>query len=56
MKFTYGLAGWEKSTHNRRILRNKIETKEFQILIGKYYLRNAEYSNLDYLLILYKRI
>ena len=56
MKFTYGLAGWEGSAHDGRVLSDAIETKGFQIPIGKYCLGDAGYSNLDYLLVPYNRV
>ncbi len=56
MKFTYKLAGWETSAHNRRILTDAIETNKFLIPSSKYYLRDAGYSNSDYLLIPYKGV
>lgn len=56
MKFTYGLAGWEGSTHDGRVLGDAIETKGFQIPIGKYCLGDAGYSNSDHLLVPYKGV
>lgn len=56
MKVTYGLAGWEGSAHNGRVLSDAIETKRFQIPIGKYCLGDAGYSNLGYLLEPYKGV
>lgn len=56
MKFTYGLAGWEGSAHDGRVLNDAIETKGFQIPAGKYCLGDAGYSNSDYLLVPYKGV
>lgn len=56
MKFTYGLAGWEGSAHDGRVLSDAIETKGFQIPIGKYCLGDAGYSNSDHLLVPYKGV
>lgn len=56
IKFTYRLTRWKKSAHDKQVLNDTIETKEFQISAGKYCLGDEKYSNLDYLLIPYKRI
>lgn len=56
MKFTYGLAGWEGSEHDGRVLNDAIETKGFRIPAGKYCLGDTDYFNLDYLLVSYKGV
>lgn len=50
LTFCYVLVGWEKLAYDNRILENALFTKDFKILDGKYYLANAEYYNIDYLL------
>ena len=54
IKFTWGLAGWEESAHDGRMLKDATETKEFQIPVDKYCLDDAGDSNSDYLLVPYK--
>ncbi len=56
MKFIYGLAGWERSAHDERVLSDTIEIKRFLMPNGKYYLRDVRYSNFDYLLVSYKGV
>lgn len=56
IKFTYGLVGWEGSAHDGQVLNDAIETKRFQIPESKYCLGDADYSNLDYLLVSYKGV
>lgn len=56
MKFTYGSVGWERSANDGRVLNDAIETKGFQIPVGKYCLGDTSYSNSDYLLIPYKGV
>lgn len=56
MKFIYGLAGWEGSAYDGRVLHDAIETKGFQSPVGKYCLGDACCSNSDYLLVPYKGV
>lgn len=56
LKFTYGLAGWERLIYDERVFHDTIETKRFQIPAGKIYFGDARYSNSDYLLVSYKSI
>lgn len=56
MKFIYRFAGWETSVYDGWVFHNAIEIKGFWILVSKYCIGNAGYSNLDDLLILYKGV
>lgn len=48
--------GKDQSIHDGQVLNDAIETKEFQIPVGKHCLGNAGYSNSDYLLVAYKGV
>lgn len=56
IKFTYRLVRWERLAYDGRVLNDAIETKGFQILVGKYCLGDVGYSNWDYLLVPYKEV
>lgn len=50
LTFCYILAGWEGSAHDYRILEDTLLNNDFHIPDGKYYLADAGYHNMDYLL------
>jgi hypothetical protein len=43
IQYSYVLASWEGSAHNRCILQYAL-SKSLYILVGKYFLKHAEYS------------
>lgn len=54
--FCYVLADWEGLAHNDRMLEDALFTKDFQIPDGKYYLTDARYHTMDYLLCPYRDV
>ena len=45
MNFLYVLAGWEGSAYNFRVI-NSVKAKGFKALLSRYYVADAEYSNM----------
>ena len=54
IEFTYILAGWEGSAHDTAVLRDAKVNKGFITPPGKYWLRDAGYTNSDTVLVLYR--
>lgn len=46
--------GWEGFPYDDKVLKDALFNKNFMILYKKYYLANARYYNINYLLYLYR--
>ena len=53
LTFYYVLADWEELAYDNRVLENMLFKRDFKISNRKYYLANAGYHNMDYLLCAY---
>lgn len=56
LKFCYILAGWQDSAHDDRVLEDGLFNHDFVIPDRKYYLADAGYHNIDYLLLFYRGV
>ena len=54
LQFSYIRAGWEGSAHDARVLKDAVSHHGFSVPPGKYFLRDAGYSNAEYLLVPYR--